>query len=460
MPDLVRVSVEGLLGRFNHSFDFPGNWEFIILHGPNGIGKTKLLELISATLSGNPFKIETIPFRQAIFTFNDASVLTVTRADNSADKDGEEESSSRRLTFELLLPDGEVVSATGPTLAAPELRRLRNVMERELPIEQIGPDTWFDHSSNNTLSTIEAINTYSDVLQARVGKLYPSVWLEGNPIRDFMARLSVYFIETQRLLTDMRVRPERYPERPARRNRTTVLELAEDLKSKLREALAQNSRTSQQLDRDFPRRIMLDQQDLPEATDENIQQKYNMQSSLRQQLAEIALLDIQTDLPLPQRTLQDWERRVLWTYLADTEKKLETFIPILERAALLTEIVNARFMFKSLKIDADRGFRFVTDTGTDISPQVLSSGEQHELVLAYELLFQANQGSLVLIDEPEISLHVAWQKAFLDDIVRVAQVSSLRFIIATHSPQIINKWWSRTEALHPGYDGNGDSRDD
>jgi predicted ATP-binding protein involved in virulence len=59
---------------------------------------------------------------------------------------------------------------------------------------------------------------------------------------------------------------------------------------------------------------------------------------------------------------------------------------------------------------------------------------------------------LVLIDEPEISLHVGWQKEFLADIIRIANVSSLRFIIATHSPQIINKWWPRAVALHPDAD--------
>ena len=34
----------------------------------------------------------------------------------------------------------------------------------------------------------------------------------------------------------------------------------------------------------------------------------------------------------------------------------------------------------------------------------LSSGEQHELVLAYDLLFKVKEKSLVLIDEPELSL--------------------------------------------------------
>jgi len=39
----------------------------------------------------------------------------------------------------------------------------------------------------------------------------------------------------------------------------------------------------------------------------------------------------------------------------------------------------------------------------------LSSGEQQEVVMLYELLFCVQPGTLVLIDEPELSLHVVWQ---------------------------------------------------
>ncbi|NKS79316.1 AAA family ATPase, partial [Rhodococcus hoagii] len=45
----------------------------------------------------------------------------------------------------------------------------------------------------------------------------------------------------------------------------------------------------------------------------------------------------------------------------------------------------------------------------------------------------------MLIDEPEISLHVGWQLAFMPDIQQIARLRDLRFIIATHSPQIIKR---------------------
>ncbi len=448
MPNLTSVAVEGLLGQFDHGFDFPEDWEFVILHGPNGIGKTKLLELINATLSGNPLKAATIPFDQATFSFDDGTVLQVLRARNiQPPLPDEDEAGPLQLEFELSQPNLPPERWILPISAAdPEARRILRLLEREGRVVRTGPDSWIDRRTEEHFTGFELLGRYG-ITHASTAS---AALLGDSPVLDFMRSLDVHFIETQRLLTERKARPDRIGERAPTRSR--VSELAEDLASKLSEALAQNSQTTQTLDRGFPRRIMLGKQDLEEATAEAIQEKYDAQNTLRQRLAEISLLDARPDLPLPKRDLENWERRVLWTYLSDSDQKLATFIPILERATLLKDIVNSRFLFKDLAVDRDRGFRFETEQGGDISADLLSSGEQHELVLTYELLFQAKRGSLVLIDEPEISLHVGWQKEFLSDIIRIAKVSSLRFIIATHSPQIINKWWSRAVALHPDPD--------
>ena len=124
-------------------------------------------------------------------------------------------------------------------------------------------------------------------------------------------------------------------------------------------------------------------------------------------------------------------------------------MPLLDRVDLLRGIVGSRLSSKEFRIDRELGFRFMTEGGEEIGPESLSSGEQHELVLIYDLLFNVKPNTLVLIDEPEISLHVTWQQGFMADINRIAEVASLRFIVATHSPFIMNKWHSRAVALGP-----------
>ena len=71
----------------------------------------------------------------------------------------------------------------------------------------------------------------------------------------------------------------------------------------------------------------------------------------------------------------------------------------------------------------------------------MSSGEQQEIVLFYELIFETPNKSLLLIDEPEISLHIVWQKIFMEDLQKVVKMKNLNVVVATHSPQIINNYW-------------------
>jgi predicted ATP-binding protein involved in virulence len=90
---------------------------------------------------------------------------------------------------------------------------------------------------------------------------------------------------------------------------------------------------------------------------------------------------------------------------------------------------------------------FTTADGKSLSLDKLSSGEQHEVVLLYELLFKTKQNTLILIDEPELSLHVVWQLQFLKDLQEITNLSEFDVLIATHSPQIIHDRWDLTVEL-------------
>jgi hypothetical protein len=297
---------------------------------------------------------------------------------------------------------------------------------------------WIDHVNEDYITLSEVNRRYPGYLGP------PSVAVSGasEEFNEFVGSFPVHLIETQRLLTFM-------PSRPGQRNpvrQSTVAKYAQDLTRRIREALAENSQSSQQLDRTFPRRVL--EARVPDGiNDEDIRVRYEAQSELRDRLSEIAVLDTYASLPLPERNLEGWEQRVLWTYLEDTDQKLATFRQLLDRVGLLRRLINSRFLFNEIHIDRETGFRFATPSGDELGPEALSSGEQHELVLMYDLLFNVAPETTVLIDEPEISLHIAWQQRFLDDIAEISQVADLRFLVATHSPQIIHKWANRTVPL-------------
>ena len=69
----------------------------------------------------------------------------------------------------------------------------------------------------------------------------------------------------------------------------------------------------------------------------------------------------------------------------------------------------------------------------------LSSGEQNEIFLLFKFIFEVPEKSVLLIDEPELSLHVAWQLQFIKDIKEIAKTRDVQIVIATHSPEIVSE---------------------
>lgn len=67
----------------------------------------------------------------------------------------------------------------------------------------------------------------------------------------------------------------------------------------------------------------------------------------------------------------------------------------------------------------------------------LSSGEQQMLLLLGKIVACADSGSVLLIDEPEISLHVHWQQLLPGLFSRIAEHTGAQFLIATHSPTLV-----------------------
>ena len=62
--------------------------------------------------------------------------------------------------------------------------------------------------------------------------------------------------------------------------------------------------------------------------------------------------------------------------------------------------------------------------------------------MIFNLIFNSHSYDVVLIDEPEISLHVSWQSNFINSILKIKNINSFdNVIISTHSPTIIGNHW-------------------
>jgi predicted ATP-binding protein involved in virulence len=79
----------------------------------------------------------------------------------------------------------------------------------------------------------------------------------------------------------------------------------------------------------------------------------------------------------------------------------------------------------------------------------LSSGEQHQLILTFDLLFEVTENFLILIDEPELSLHVTWQKSFIESLRRIISLNGFDVLLATHSPAVVARHFNLAIELGP-----------
>ena len=148
------------------------------------------------------------------------------------------------------------------------------------------------------------------------------------------------------------------------------------------------------------------------------------------------------DLSVPVIAAMDESRRgVLAVYSQDALLKLSVFDDLYARVNAFKRIANSRLLYKNVTVSTDGLKVTASDDGADINLEMLSSGEQHELVLLYDLLFGTAKNSLIMIDEPELSLHVAWQRQMLSDLQDMAHLSDFHVLLATHSPQIIGDRW-------------------
>jgi predicted ATP-binding protein involved in virulence len=130
------------------------------------------------------------------------------------------------------------------------------------------------------------------------------------------------------------------------------------------------------------------------------------------------------------------QETVMSLYVRDTEAKLGVFSDLSLRVQLLLDNVNEKFINKRLRVDQREGLIAETIDKKPLKLNELSSGEQHEVVLLYHLLFSVRPNTLVLIDEPELSLHLVWQKRFLNDLLEIAKTANFDALVATHSPFI------------------------
>lgn len=420
--DTVKISeiyIESLFGLYDHSIHLNNNG-ITIIHGQNGVGKTAILTLLSSLFDGNITGLVKYPYKKFKLVFNDKTVMEILPST--------EDIKNKKITIKY---EGETASIPVTNV---ELTKYANRISRQSPfIDQISPNQWVDMRNGEILTALDVINKFgsSDDIPVLMLNKYPKI----KRIKD---SLNVSFIKTQRLEVNINSSihwpPVRKPSALS-----IVSKYAEKMKDILNAALSNYGKVSQLLDQTFPNRLLqVDASSLPL---DDLKNKMDSINHYREKLKEIKILE-EDDYSISYEKLNidnltETHYKVLSTYVDDSEKKLSTLDELAKKIELLLTKINTKFNHKRLVVDQSAGMILYDEHNKQIELDDLSSGEQHELVLMFDLLFNTKENSLILIDEPEISLHISWQRKFLDDLIDIIKLTNVDVIIATHSPNIV-----------------------
>jgi predicted ATP-binding protein involved in virulence len=121
-----------------------------------------------------------------------------------------------------------------------------------------------------------------------------------------------------------------------------------------------------------------------------------------------------------------------------------------ESVVVFKDIMNSFLLDKEMQVDENGNILFLLSNGVVLPLGNLSSGEKQIFIMFYRVLFETSPSSFVMIDEPEISLHVSWQQKIGQVMKDIARLRDLQIVVATHSPQIIHDDWDLTNELRAG----------
>ena len=153
------------------------------------------------------------------------------------------------------------------------------------------------------------------------------------------------------------------------------------------------------------------------------------------------------------QTTDEIPKTDLVTHLLDHRinfEKIYNAIADLTSFWIITEVIGDHFD-KSISLNSDGKIIIYDETGKQLPLKALSSGEKQLMMLYWKILNSMKRDvneNIVIIDEPELSLHISWQRDFVENLLDILVHQrkfgdeadggyKVKIIIATHSPSIL-----------------------
>ena len=132
------------------------------------------------------------------------------------------------------------------------------------------------------------------------------------------------------------------------------------------------------------------------------------------------------------------------TNLANQHNDTNSILKYQNKIEVFFNLINTFFIETDKKIEIDERTNSIKlvnhNTQTEISIKQLSAGEKQLLILLFSVFLQDEQSSILIMDEPEISMHIRWQQILIDTLIKLNP--NVQLILSTHSPSVFGKGWS------------------
>lgn len=432
-----RIQVKKLFGLYDYDISFTGEPAVKVLTGPNGYGKTTLLMAIDHLYKENFWYFHFLIFDRIIISLSEqkieiSKIVSGHKIEDSnlfVDDTDEEFYEEKIRLLDKSGNDIEIVTIRENYIQE-LLSFCRNKMAREslhMNDEEIlaryyvaDEDNYIQmHCKNLSLALLE----------------YDTNYLPAQRVYNYQFDRSLFY----------RLRPLEY--------HYEIDHVNEEISRLYRLSQNEFASTSQRIDATFINRLVKRTESYSKA---DLRTKL---SELRQRIDGYKELNLFSNMELLDYSLDDDNsyneyKKVLSLYVDDMNAKMDRFEGLYQKISLYKRVVTNKILSEKSIDFSDRGLTITNVNGQRLGNlHKLSSGEQNLLILYFNLIFCSNSKTILLIDEPENSLHVAWQSKMLEDYIDMAKTTGCQILMATHSPTFIDGRWELTTNLYRQYKG-------
>ncbi|MDU7339383.1 MAG: AAA family ATPase [Clostridium sp.] len=479
---ISRIEISNLFDMF--TYDIKLNDDLTIITSPNGYGKSTILRMINNLTSGNYYSFLHESFSKVVFYLSEnidenekkkkkAAIAKDLFGDFFNDGDDffnifdiEDDTNSLRYKIEIIknnrvitISDVNVDDSPTAIVELPpenELSALMSSIEAKTTISRIDYNSWMNDYTGEIFNSRELIYKHIDILndEDRNRIFKNTTWLDN-----VVKRLNSYFISTDRIRSNF-TRSRHFRSRSRNEKSSSMIDnLAALISEKIQDGIRNQFEIGRKKETTFPERLI--QSLNKNNNDKNIVNERELLSLIsdiqkyEDDFSKLGLISESTSRTTSQlSSFFDYENSgtgnvVLKIYLDDIKSKFKALDNLADQLRLFTETLNDLISFKEIKIDSRKGFVVQPKNGRKmINISELSSGEQHMIVMIGKLIFESKKGDLILIDEPEISLHPSWQEGYIASLEQIRKKREFKILMATHSTMIIGNRWNEVVELN------------